>query len=58
MEGIGASPGIAVGKVLIKKDQAIEIDYDKIKEAEVEAEIEKLHSALEKAKESLKELKA
>lgn len=57
MQGIGASPGIAVGKVLIKKDKKVEIDYENITDSAVEKEIAKLHSALEKAKKSLKELK-
>ena len=57
MQGIGASPGIALGKVLIKKDKEVEIDYKNIAETEIEKEIEKLHNALEKAKASLRELK-
>ena len=57
MEGIAASPGIAIGKTLIKKDKKIEIKRNKITENQVKNEINKLHSALDKAKQSLKELK-
>ena len=58
MKGIGASPGIAIGKTLVKKEENLEIDRKNISEDQVEEEIEKLHAALAEAKESLKELKA
>jgi phosphotransferase system enzyme I (PtsI) len=58
LKGIGASPGIAVGKTLVKKEEKIEIDRKEISEDQVSEEIEKLHSALAEAKESLEELKA
>ncbi len=57
MQGIAASPGIAIGKSLIKKEQKIEIEKNDIKADEVDKEIEKLHSALKDAKESLTKLK-
>ncbi|MEC9489596.1 MAG: phosphoenolpyruvate--protein phosphotransferase [Halanaerobiales bacterium] len=57
VKGIAASPGIAIGKTLVKKDQKIEIDRKNISEDQVDEEIEKLHSALAEAKESLEELK-
>lgn len=57
LKGIGASPGIAVGKTLVKKEEKIEIDRKKISEDQVAEEIEKLHSALTEAKESLEQLK-
>ena len=57
MQGIAASPGIAIGKSLIKKEQKIEIEKKEIKADEVDKEIEKLHSALKEAKESLTKLK-
>ncbi|TDO83449.1 phosphoenolpyruvate--protein phosphotransferase [Halanaerobium saccharolyticum] len=57
MKGIAASPGIAIGKTLVKKDQKIEIDRRNISEDQVDEEIEKLHSALAEAKGSLEELK-
>ena len=56
MKGIGASPGIAIGKTLVKKEENLEIDRKNISEDQVEEEIEKLHAALAEAKESLKEL--
>ena len=58
LKGIGASPGIAVGKTLLKKEEKIEIDRKEISKEQVSQEIDKLHSALAEAKESLKELKA
>ena len=57
MQGIAASPGIAIGKSLIKKDKNVEIDRNTISDEQIENEIHKLHSALAKAKQSLKELK-
>jgi len=57
MQGIAASPGIAIGKSLIKKEEKIEIEKKEIKAEGVEQEIEKLHSALSKAKKSLTQLK-
>jgi len=57
MKGIGASPGIAVGKTLIKKEENLEVDHSSIDAAEVDQQIEELHSALEQAKNELKELK-
>ncbi|WP_133515777.1 phosphoenolpyruvate--protein phosphotransferase [Halanaerobium saccharolyticum] len=57
VKGIAASPGIAIGKTLVKKDQKIEIDRRNISEDQVDEEIEKLHSALAEAKGSLEELK-
>ena len=57
MEGIAASPGIAIGKTLIKKDKNVEIDRQNISEEQIEREIEKLHSALEQAKQAIQELK-
>ncbi|RAK07421.1 phosphoenolpyruvate--protein phosphotransferase [Halanaerobium saccharolyticum] len=57
MKGIAASPGIAIGKTLVKKDQKIEIDRKNISEDQVDEELEKLHSALAEAKESLQQLK-
>jgi phosphotransferase system enzyme I (PtsI) len=57
MEGIAASPGIAIGKTLIKKDKNVEIDRQNISEEQIEREIEKLHAALEQAKQAIQELK-
>ncbi len=57
LDGIAASPGIAIGKSLLKKEEEIEIDKKNISEDQVEKEIEKLHDALAESKKSLKELK-
>jgi len=57
MQGIAASPGIAIGKTLIKKDKNVEIDRQNISDEQIEREIEKLHSALEQAKQAIQELK-
>jgi len=57
MQGIAASPGIAIGKTLVKKDKNVEIDRQNISEEQIEREIEKLHSALEQAKQAIQELK-
>ena len=57
LNGIAASPGIAIGKSLIKTEKEIEIDKENISDDQVEQEIEKLHDALEESKKSLKKLK-
>jgi len=57
MQGIAASPGIAIGKTLVKKDKNVEIDRQNISDEQIEREIEKLHSALEQAKQAIQELK-
>ncbi|MFW6266807.1 MAG: phosphoenolpyruvate--protein phosphotransferase [Halanaerobium sp.] len=57
LEGIAASPGIAIGKSLLKVEKEIEIDKKNINENQIEQEIEKLHNALSKSKEQLEQLK-
>ncbi|MFW5735792.1 MAG: phosphoenolpyruvate--protein phosphotransferase [Halanaerobium sp.] len=57
LEGIAASPGIAIGKSLIKVEKEIEIDKKNINENQIEQETEKLHNALSKSKEQLEQLK-
>jgi phosphotransferase system enzyme I (PtsI) len=57
LEGIAASPGIAIGKSLLKLEKEIEIDRENIKDEQVEQEIEKLHDALTDSKKQLEELK-
>ncbi len=54
MKGIAASPGIAIGKAMVKKEKDIEISREQISEDEVNEEIKKLHTALKKAKSELK----
>ncbi|MGM0602470.1 MAG: phosphoenolpyruvate--protein phosphotransferase [Bacillota bacterium] len=57
MKGIAASPGIAIGKALIKKEKNVEISQKKISEDKVNEEVEKLHRAIEKAKTELKTIR-
>ncbi|RCW62078.1 phosphoenolpyruvate--protein phosphotransferase [Halanaerobium sp. ST460_2HS_T2] len=57
LEGIAASPGIAIGKSLLKLEKEIEIDKENIENDQVEQEIEKLHNALTESKKQLQELK-
>lgn len=52
MKGIGASPGIAIGKVIVKKDPKIELEEKKIKD--VQAEIQKLKDNLIKSQNEIK----
>lgn len=57
LDGIAASPGIAIGESLLKKEKEITINHKDISENQIESEIEKLHNALEKSKKSLKKIK-
>ncbi len=57
MRGIGASPGIEIGKVYQLVNQDIKIEEQNIKKQEVEEEIERLHVALQKVKKELKAIK-
>lgn len=57
LEGIAASPGIAIGKSLLKIEKEIEIDRENIADDQVEQEIEKLHNALTESKKQLEQLK-
>ncbi|TDP95303.1 phosphoenolpyruvate--protein phosphotransferase [Halanaerobium saccharolyticum] len=57
LEGIAASPGIAIGKSLLKLEKEIEIDKENIADEQVEQEIEKLHNALTESKKQLEQLK-
>ncbi len=51
MKGIGASPGIAIGKVIVKKDPKIEIVKKNIDDAQ--KEMQRLKDALAKSKEEI-----
>ncbi len=57
MLGIAASPGIAMGKLMIRSSEKIEISDEKIKNVDVSQEINKLEKALLKAETELKEVK-
>lgn len=52
--GIGASSGIAIGKVLIKEEP--KMDIQKCSNVDVKVELEKLTNALDKAKEQINHL--
>ncbi len=54
LKGIGASPGIAIGKVLLKKDEKIEIEKKNINNTEIE--IDRFNDARDTAKEQIQEL--
>lgn len=51
--GIPASPGIAIGKIFSIGGNVLDVEPRKIKEAEIEAELDRFHQALKKAKEEL-----
>ncbi len=53
LNGIGASPGIAVGKAALIRDQEIELTYKNIKPEEITPEIERFDAAILKAKEEI-----
>jgi phosphotransferase system enzyme I (PtsI) len=57
-KGSGVSPGIAIGRALILEKDVGSVYRVPIKEADVDNEIRRLHSALESTKEGLAELKA
>lgn len=54
MKGIGASPGIAIGKVLLKKE--IEIDISRKSIDNIEEEVNRLNEARNMSKRQIKEL--
>jgi phosphotransferase system enzyme I (PtsI) len=56
MIGIGASPGIAIGKAFVLNHQEINVSIEKIKKAEIVTELEKLQVAVEKSKEQLESI--
>lgn len=57
MIGIGASPGIAIGKALVLKHQEIEVSSKKIQSADQGAEVEKLEKAIDKSRKQLEAIK-
>lgn len=56
LKGIAASPGIAIGKVLIIGVDTLEIVKKTLDESEIAAEMEKFDSALAKSKADLKKM--
>jgi phosphotransferase system enzyme I (PtsI) len=57
-KGTGVSPGIAIGRALILEKDVGSVYRVPIKEADVDNEIRRLHSALSSTKEALGELKS
>ncbi len=57
MQGIPASPGIAIGKVYLKQETTVEIEEKEIPEEKVEEEIIRLHKALDRAKNDINGIK-
>ncbi|MFW5976774.1 MAG: phosphoenolpyruvate--protein phosphotransferase [Bacillota bacterium] len=57
MQGIAASPGIAIGKIHLKRNKSFKITRRKISEKEVEKEIKRFHQALSRVKEDLSSIK-
>ncbi|WP_035162936.1 phosphoenolpyruvate-utilizing N-terminal domain-containing protein, partial [Caloranaerobacter azorensis] len=54
MKGVAASPGIAIGKALIKKEAQIKIEKKEIDS--VEDEIKRLNKAIEVSKQQIQAL--
>ncbi len=54
LNGIGASPGIVVGKAALIRDREIELTHEKIMPEETAQEIERFDAAITKAKEEIK----
>lgn len=54
LNGIGASPGIVVGKAALIRDREIELTHEKIMPEEIAQEIERFDAAIAKAKEEIK----
>jgi phosphotransferase system enzyme I (PtsI) len=54
LEGVGASPGIAIGKAFVIVGEQVKVDPRQINDDSVPAEIEKLMSAIERAKNDLR----
>ncbi|MBO8162026.1 MAG: phosphoenolpyruvate--protein phosphotransferase [Thermosipho sp. (in: Bacteria)] len=56
-KGIAASPGIAMGKVYLFKEQEIKINQNKIDETQINTELTKYKQAIQKTKQQLIEIK-
>lgn len=56
MKGIGASPGIAIGKAFVLNNQEINVNMEKINKDEVTIELKKLQLAVEKSKKQLENI--
>ncbi|RMF62824.1 MAG: phosphoenolpyruvate--protein phosphotransferase [Calditrichaeota bacterium] len=58
LQGIPTSPGIAVSKVFLLQGETVKIDSTKIEEDEVDEEVEKFVSAVQKARHEVKTLQS
>ncbi len=58
LEGIPASPGIAIGEVFVMGGHMIKVEPRRLREDEVQAEVDKFMLAVAKAKEDLEKLRA
>ncbi len=56
LKGIAASPGIAIGKILILGHDRLKVDSQKIAKNQIDQEIDKFYKAIEKAKSELESL--
>jgi phosphotransferase system enzyme I (PtsI) len=56
-KGIAASPGIAIGKVYLLKEQEVVIDRSRIDEKQIGAEITRYKRAIEKTKQQIVEIR-
>lgn len=57
MKGIGASPGIAIGKAYVLTHQEIKVDQKNIEDKEIAKEQQKLENAIEISKKQLQTIK-
>ena len=58
LHGVTASPGIAISKVFLLTGESVKINPDNIRSESPSEEIEKLHSAIGKAKSELRSLQS
>lgn len=56
LSGVSVSPGIAISKVFLLQGEAVKIEPKTVDESDKEAEVEKFHLAVKKAKSELKSL--
>lgn len=57
LEGVGASPGIGIGRVRIADRSRVAVTVERIEPAEVPAEVTRFKAALDRAREELREVR-
>ncbi|MBM7614394.1 phosphoenolpyruvate--protein phosphotransferase [Alkaliphilus hydrothermalis] len=57
LKGIGASPGIAIGKIFLIEQEELKIECKAINDNHIEKEIKRLKSALVKSREQIQEIR-